>query len=157
MKGKYKNVVIDVSLEESCVDQLMSLKNSPVLRNADQVFIVTVYNETMKSCLPVELIDHTDLEQIEKYAKSRLEDIKLELLPDGVDSSGWYTEVIFNKDAKRVALEYLTERKADLAVTTTRGEQGISGFFKDSFAFYLVQHSPCDVYVVRPVHSNHRQ
>lgn len=152
MKGKYESVVIDVSLEEGCFDQLMSLKDSPVLKNANHVYIVTVYNESMKGSLPSHIVDPTDHEEITNFAKSKMEDLKMELLPSGVGSESWHTEVVFNNDTKRVALEYLTERKANLAITATKGEQGISGVFKDSFAFYLVQHAPCDVYVVRPVH-----
>lgn len=152
MKGKYESVVIDVSLEEGCFDQLMSLKDSPILKNANHVYIMTVYNEKMKASLPSHIVDHSDHDEISKYAKAKMEDLKMELLPSGVGSESWHTEIVFNNDTKKVALEYLKERKANLAITTTRGEQGITGFFKDSFAFYLVQHAPCDVYVVRPVH-----
>ncbi|MCO4795082.1 MAG: universal stress protein [Bacteriovoracaceae bacterium] len=152
MKGKYESVVIDVSLDDTCSDQLLSLKGSPVLKNASHVYIVSVYNESMKECLPSNIVDPKDFDEIGKFAKAKLEDLKMELLPSGVESSSWHTEVVFNNDSKRVALEYLNERKASLAITATRGEQGISGVFKDSFAFYLVQHAPCDVYVVRPVH-----
>ncbi|TNF29591.1 MAG: universal stress protein [Deltaproteobacteria bacterium] len=152
MKNKYESVVIDVSLEEGCFDQLMSLKNSPILKNANHVYIMTVYNEKMKACLPSHIVDSTDHGQITEYAKAKMEDLKMELLPSDTNSESWHTEIVFNNDAKRVALDYLKERKAELAITATRGEQGITGFFKDSFAFYLVQHAPCDVYVVRPVH-----
>lgn len=152
MKGKYESVVIDVSLEEGSFDQLMSLKDSPVLKNASHVYIMTVYNESMKACLPSHIVDPTDLDEITKFAKAKMEDLKMELLPSGVGSESWHTEIVFNNNTKKVALEYLKERKANLAITTTRGEQGITGFFKDSFAFYLVQHAPCDIYVVRPVH-----
>jgi nucleotide-binding universal stress UspA family protein len=152
MRNKYSNVVIEVSLDEGCLENLLSLKRSPIFKNAEQVSLVSVYNDSMVNLLPCNIVNKEDFDEIKSVLESRLSELRDELIPSDVDPARWHVEVILSKDVKHCAIEFLRNRKADLAITSTRGHQGITGIFKDSFAFYLVQHAPCDVYVIRPVH-----
>ena len=152
MKDRYKNVVIDVSLADGSLESMLHLKNSPILANAENVHLVSVYNDKLAKYLPCSIVNKEDFNEVEKYARSRMEELKDELKPSDADPARWHVDVVFNNDIKHIAVEFLRNHQADLAVTSTRGHQGINGIFKDSFAFYLVQHAPCDVYVVRPVH-----
>ena len=152
MKDKYKRVVIDVSLADGSLESMLALKSSPIIQNAESVQLLSVYNDKLAKYLPCSIVNKEDFQEVEQYARSRMEELRDELMPSDADPAQWPIEVVFNNDIKHVAIEFLRNHQADLAVTSTRGHQGIQGIFKDSFAFYLVQHAPCDVYVVRPVH-----
>ena len=152
MKHHYDHVVIDVPMDEEGHEQIQYLKNSPILKSAKHVTLHTIYNDSMGVELPAHIVDKNKFPEIEEHILSRLEDIKTALMPADADSRSWSTKCTFNAEPKRIAVEYLQESKADLAISATRGEQGIRGLFKESFAFYLIEYAPCDVYVIRPIH-----
>ena len=152
MKNSYDNVVIEASIENGSLDNLENLKNSPLLKNAKNVSIVSVYNEKMAKYLPCHIVDKKDFNEIQQSIEVILKDLRDKIIPVDANPAHWHVEVIFNNDVKHMAVEFLRNRNADLAIISTRGFQGISGFFEDSFAFYMVQHAPCDVHVLRPIH-----
>lgn len=152
MKSKYKTVVIDVPMDDESVEQLMCLKDSPILDNANQIFLLTVYNDMMGHELPAWIVNKNDFPNIEKYVHDRLEDIMQELCPNEDQQRKWATRCLFNGDPKQATLDFLEEVKADLTISATRGEQNLFGVFKKSFSSHLIETAPCDVYVVRPVH-----
>ena len=150
MKEKYTSVVIEVSMEDSLLDQLKYLQNSPILKFADQVHFIHIYNDQSDTKFPVN-IDSKSNSEVEKYISDKLKGLMDDLKPDDVKGE-WFFKVLFHSDYKLHTLQFLKEVKADLVVLATRGEQGIQGMFKDSLSFYLAENSPCDVYILRPVH-----
>jgi nucleotide-binding universal stress UspA family protein len=150
MKESYDNVVIDVSIEKTQLELVKYLKNSPILRCAKNVHLVHIYNETCDEFLPVN-IRNCDKKEIEAFISSTLTDLRDEIKPEG-STGQWFTQTLFHADVKLHSIDFLKEVSADLVVSATRGQHGPSGFFKDSFTYFLVEHAPCDVYVLRPVH-----
>ena len=144
-----KNVAINISLNPKTFEQLESLVDSPILKSAKKVSLVHIYNkESQSSFLPCKNGHTLTLEDVEKHVTKKLSKFR-ELLHLDTEIE---IKVIFNRDAKIKVLEYLEQNKTDLVVVSTRGEMGVEGLFKNSFSFWLVEHAPCDVYVVRPVH-----
>lgn len=148
MRNTYNNVVIEVSLDPVHLLRIKDLVNSPMLKNAKNVHIVNVFDKCQANFLPIS-IDKKDLESVEEFVSSILEDLKEELLPTGADSENWIVHSFFSSDSKIKSREYLRQIKADLVITSTRGEQNTSGLFCDSFSYYLVSNAPCDVYVLK--------
>ncbi|GAB4018168.1 MAG: hypothetical protein Fur0010_19200 [Bdellovibrio sp.] len=151
MKTSYDSVVVEVSLEKDCMKSLMSLKDSPVLFNAKKVTFLHVYNQNTEADLPFDIKNMNDKSEVEKVIKQKMNDLKHKIAGQETPAS-WFTQVIYHSDAKLETLEFLKQVSADLVVVATRGGHGATGVFKNSFASYLVEYSPCDVYVIRPVH-----
>ena len=151
MKSEYKSVVIEVSLDKDCLQMLKHLKNSPVLENAKKVTLLHVYNDKTDIHLPMDLKNKHDKTEVETAIKKAMNQVRDEIVPTG-DCDHWFTQVIYHSDAKLETLQFLKQVAADLVVVATRGNHGATGVFKDSFANYLMEYSPCDVYVLRPVH-----
>lgn len=151
MKNVYESVVIEVGLDKESLHNLEYLKDSPVLNNAKKVTFLHVYNDKSDIHLPLDMKNRTDKNEIEKIIKLKLNDLKSILSPDK-SLDHWFTQVIYHSDSKLETLQFLKQVSADLVVVATRGKHGASGLFRDSFSSYLVEYSPCDVYVVRPIH-----
>jgi nucleotide-binding universal stress UspA family protein len=147
MKERYESIVIDVSIDPAQLEQLRELKDNCFLKTAEKVHIVHIYNERSDKFLPLE-IGKTDKTAIERYINGELENLKKEISEDA--KGEWFCQTLYNADAKLKSVDFLKEVNADLVILATRGLQGLEGVFKDSFAFYLVENAPCDVYVLRP-------
>ena len=142
-----ENIVIEVSLEEKLLDQLKSLASNPILENAKNIHLVSIINDSMKSMLPLNL-------ESEKQQRNYLEELhqKLQASFGLKDNSKFQSHFHYSNDEKIIALKFLEQNQSDLVVTATRGNNGIKGVFQNSFTEFLIENSPCDVYVVRPVH-----
>jgi len=151
MKSNYESVVIKVGIDKDSIHNLESIKDSPVLNNAKKVTFLHVYNEKSDIHLPLDMKNRTDKTEVEKVVKAKLNDLKKVLSPEK-SMDNWYTQVIYHSDAKLETLQFLKQVSADLVIVATRGKHGASGLFRDSFSSYLVEYSPCDVYVIRPIH-----
>ena len=149
MDSVFKNVVIEVSFDETLYDQLKSLRGNSTLVTAEKVHLVHVYNNKAGDKFPMGIDDR---DKMIAYMDEKLNSLKCELLPESANEDSWYTKILMNSDIKLETLKFLDEVEADLVVTATRGSGGSPVVFDDSFSSYLLQHSPCDVLVVRPVH-----
>ena len=156
MRHKYKTVVIEVSLDPKTIDQILTLKRSPILENAYSIHFVHIYNSELKPRY-LELSEgKTDFEAIEKCVLDKLEEIKNEIIA-GLDVIGYSkTHCIFDRNVKLKAIQYIKEINADLVVAATRGMHGIEGMFTNSFSNFLVDHAPCDVHIIRPIRKENR-
>lgn len=147
---RFKNIVVSVSLDGKSAKELFELKNSDLLGNADNIYFIHIYNERSKKYLP-STIDTNNFEEIENHVVQKLHELADELIHGHLNKSEQrHSHCLFNNDAKIKILDYLTRVKADLVIASTRGEQGLEGFFTDSYCNWLVEHAPCDVLVVRP-------
>lgn len=154
MKSQYQTIVIDVPMDDEGLEQLMYLKKSPLLINAKKVILLTIYNETMGHEVPSWIINKNDFENIEQYILDRLESVTDELCPSLDAQEKWFRKCLFNGDPKLAMLEFLKEVHADLTISANKGELGMCGVFRSSTSNHLIETSPCDVYVVRPVHQS---
>ncbi|PIP95286.1 MAG: hypothetical protein COW00_18795 [Bdellovibrio sp. CG12_big_fil_rev_8_21_14_0_65_39_13] len=151
MKSVYDSIVVEVGIDKDSIHNLEFLKDSPVLNNAKKVTFLHVYNEKSDIHLPLDMKDRANKAEVEKIVKAKLNDLKKVLSPEK-SMDNWFTQVIYHSDAKLETLQFLKQVSADLVVVATRGKHGASGLFRDSFSSYLVEYSPCDVYVIRPIH-----
>ena len=55
----------------------------------------------------------------------------------------------FDNSPKEGMIRYLKEHNADLAITLTKEKHGLAGYFSSSFTDHLVDHAPCNVFVIR--------
>lgn len=145
--NNFENIVIEVSTEKDMIKQLECLSASPLVTSAKDIHLLSVLNDQQRDFLPLNI--ETD-EQIEEYVKSLHSDLrdKLSKNSDATVSSN----MILRSDSKLEAVEYLKKVKADLVITATHGNMGVKGVYMNSFTEFLLMHSPCDVYVVRPIH-----
>ena len=97
-------------------------------------------------------IDRESEKDIEAFIHEKFDSVVQKLWGHNLDQQGQNVEkaILFHKEPKLRAINYLKEEKADSCIVVTRGDQGVEGVFKDSFAYYLVAHAPCDVLVLRP-------
>ena len=131
----------------------MTLKSSPILENADSLHFVHIYNSELKPWYLEISGDSTEFEVIEKYVVKKLDEIKNKVL-SGLDvSERTKTHCFFDRNVKIRAIEYIREINADLVIAATHGGHGVEGMFSDSFSNFLVEHSPCDVHIIRPTQS----
>ena len=146
----FKNIAILVSLDEKHVKELSELKDSELLSHADNIYFVHIFSERSKKDLPLSVDSH-DFEDVKHFVMDRLKELCTELVPSHHNENDErHCHCLFNSSEKIKVLDYLEEVKADLVITSTKGEQGLEGVFKESFSFWLVEHAPCDVLVVRP-------
>lgn len=147
---KFKNIVISVSLDKRCPEELSELKDSDLLSNADNIYLVHIYNDKSKKYLSGN-INANNFEEVEDYIVKKLHGLTDHLVPGHFNKNNQrHSYCLFNSSAKIKILDYLKEIGADLIIASTKGEQGIEGFFTDSYCYWLVEHAPCDVLVVRP-------
>ncbi len=136
------------------MEEIFKLKDSEMLNKAENIYLVHIFNEKSKKHLPQE-IQNKDFTEIENYVIQKLHRLTDDLLPGHHNrSEERHSHCIFNINEKIKILDYLKEIKADLVISPTQGKQGIEGIFKDSFCFWLVEHAPCDVFVIRPKQKN---
>jgi nucleotide-binding universal stress UspA family protein len=146
----YKNVVIDVSLDPDMMEQLLSLKDSPILCCVENVHLINIYNKKEEKYLPFSIKNFDDLDEVETFVKAELEKLskRYEFKPE----VKIHIHPLLSNDAKLDTVKYLENCSADLVITATHGKTQVEGLFRDSFNSYLLENSPCDIYSVRPVH-----
>lgn len=59
------------------------------------------------------------------------------------------SDCVFHPNPKEGMVDYIKNRKPDLAITYTKEKHGLRDYFHSSFTEYLVKHAPCDVMAVR--------
>ena len=144
---EYKHIVIDVSLNPETSKRLEALKDHSIIKNAQEVFFLHVTDKKDEHFLPV-TIEKNDEKAYDEYVQKFIEDLKKEICQNFKGKA--QTRVIHNSNTKLRSVQFLREVNADLVVVSTRGEQGVSNFFSDSFTFWVIQEGPCDVLVLKP-------
>ncbi len=116
--------------------------------NTSTFVLVHILNDKSRENFPPSVDVKKDSE-VEKYINTQFDKFE-EKFVDEATKPKVERMILLNKDTKLQAVNFLKESKADSCVVATRGEQGLSGMFTDSMAYYLVAHAPCDVLVIRP-------
>lgn len=111
--------------------------------------LVHVLDNDVRKGFPPNINVEND-EEVEKFIYEKFEKVAAKLWGDRGEKPHVEQAILFHKEPKLRALNYLKEQNANSCVVVTRGEQGVEGVFRDSFAYYLVAHAPCDVLVLRP-------
>ena len=146
---KYEHIVVECSIEEKGIEQILTLKDSPILESAKKVTLLHIYSKDMEGFLPTSL-DKSNMDEVEKHVYSILEDIR-EKLKGNIETCEWSEVCILSNDPKIKAIEHLKSTSADLVISATKGNHGITYYNRsDSFSYYLIENSPCDIYVIRP-------
>lgn len=146
---KFKNIAVSVSLNEDLLEDLKSYKDYELLNHADNVYFVHIYNQRSEQNLPDD-VKGKDFDSIREYVLGELHKVAEALVPGHKNKdSDRHSQCIFMSDEKISILDYLDEVEADLVIAETRGEQGVTGIFKDSYCFWLVEHAKCDVLVLK--------
>lgn len=114
------------------------------------VFVHILNNDAKKGFPPS--VDINDDKAVEKFVNDKFDKVEELLWADSQEKPQIEKAILFHSDPKLRALNYLKETDASSCVVVTRGEQGVEGVFRDSFAYHLVAHAPCDVLVLRPGH-----
>lgn len=110
--------------------------------------LVHIFSPNSNEELPPN-INAKNEDEVKAFINEKLGLVSHNLLGD-VPKDRIKIEILYHNEPKLRALNFLKESGADACVVATRGEQGVSGVFRESFAFYLVAHAPCDVLVLRP-------
>jgi hypothetical protein len=148
--NKIKNIVLSVNMDESSINEFRKLKNSQNLRAADNIHLIHIYNDKLKSNLPFS-VNPDDFSEIEAYVTDRLHELTDELLPGHVNKVGdRHSLCVFNASEKLEIINYLDKVGADLVIVSTRRVKGLEGLSNNSFSFWLVEHAPCNVLIIRP-------
>jgi len=87
----------------------------------------------------------TVLEELQESAKNSLEKIRLEKLPDNIQTS---TFVIQGRPAHEI-VQLAAQEKADIIVIATHGESGWQRFVFGSVAEKVVRNANCPVLTIR--------
>lgn len=150
MKKVFKNIVVLTNLNKECHYELLELKNSDFIMTANNVIFVHLFNDRIKDHLPVN-IDSNNQDEVEAHLAKELKFLSQEIIPENENYNCQVSYLsVFHKDPKIKILELLNFLDADVVIASTRGEQGAAGIFKESFSFWLVENSPCDVFIIRP-------
>lgn len=115
----------------------------------NEFHLVHILNHDDKGNFPAHVNQDSD-EEVEKFIHEKFDGVALKLWGDSSQKPQVKKSIIYHKEPKLCALNHLKDEGASSCVVVTRGEQGVEGVFKDSFAYYLVAHAPCDVLVLRP-------
>ncbi len=141
--------VLFLSLDDIVNDNFDHYKNDGFF-NIDSHFILAhILNSDSKAGFPPS-VDIKDDKAVEAFINEKFDKVADILWGDSDKKPQVEKAIIFHSEPKLSAVNYLKEVNADSCVTVTRGEQGAEGIFRDSFAYYLVAHAPCDVLVLRP-------
>jgi len=117
--------------------------------NGTSTFVlVHILNDKSRASFPPSVDVRSDAE-VEKYINQQFDKFEAKFIDEKTKPTV-ERMIILNKDTKLQAVNFLKESEADSCVVATRGEQGVSGVFSESMAYYLVAHAPCDVLVIRP-------
>lgn len=143
--SKFQNVVVELSCEKELFDRFKSLGGNPIIEQAENVHLISVFNEKQKNYLPLNIETAEDIEEYFKNLHSEIESI----LSKG-SGAKFTSHLHLNANSTIDAVDFLKEIKADLVVTATRGDSGVKGVFQNSFTEFMVENSPCDIYVIRP-------
>ncbi len=144
-KLNMKNITICVDLNEQSLKALKKLKGSPVLNDANVIlmhlFEIQVYTAEFT---PFVFPTKDQYPEIEKSTLASLEVLAKDL---GVHAQ---KKCLFVHSKEDTIIEELKNNKSDLVIVSTQNKSTLEGIFHTSFTSALVNHSPCDVYVVRP-------
>jgi len=117
--------------------------------NSTSTFVlVHILNDKSRASFPPSVDVRSDAE-VEKYINQQFDKFEAKFIDEKTKPTV-ERMILLNKDTKLQAVNFLKESEADSCVVATRGEQGVSGVFSESMAYYLVAHAPCDVLVIRP-------
>ena len=117
--------------------------------NGTSTFVlVHILNDKSRTSFPPSVDVRSDAE-VEKYINQQFDKFEAKFIDEKTKPTV-ERMILLNKDTKLQAVNFLKESEADSCVVATRGEQGVSGVFSESMAYYLVAHAPCDVLVIRP-------
>lgn len=84
-------------------------------------------------------------EEIKKSVQELLEDLEKEIQGD----FPIIKECIISTTPTMALAEYAKEKGVHEMIIGTRGNHGISGFFDNSFAEYMVRHAHCELRIIR--------
>ena len=133
--------IINDNFEHYLHDGFFNLKN--------EFHFVHILDHDNKGSFPPS-VNTDDDSAVEKFINDKFDGVAAKLWGDSAEKPKVEKSIIYHQEAKLRALNYLKEKNADSCVVVTRGEQGVEGVFKNSFAYYLVANAPCDVLVLRP-------
>lgn len=111
--------------------------------------LVHILNKNSVKYLPTN-IDVKVAGEIEKYINNQMNKVSALLWGNQKVKPEVKKVILYHSEPKLKGINYLNDISANSCVVVTRGEQDIEGLFKNSFAYYLVAHAPCDVLVLRP-------
>lgn len=123
-----ENIVIEVSIEKDMINQLECLSASPLVTNAKDIHLISVFNDQQREFLPLNI--ETD-EQIEEYVKSLHSELRDKLSKNS--EAKITSNMILRSDSKLEAVEYLKKVNANLVITATHGNMGVKGVYMNSF------------------------
>jgi len=148
--NKINNIVLSVSMDELSIKNFSELKNSHNLGLADNIHFIHIYNEKLIHNLPSSL-DCSDFGNVESYVVEKLHDLAKDLIPNHINEKGdRHSLCIFNSSEKIEILNYLERVCADLVIVSSRNEHVLEGLSPNSFSYWLIEHAPCNVLVLRP-------
>ncbi len=147
-----QEIVLCAGLDEESIKNLSALKGLFDLSKSNlhivHCFEIQVYtSEFAPFVFPTE----DKYPEIEEATKAVLRNMAFELVGKEYGEKV-QLHCLFSTTPKHKVVEFLEEKKADLAVIATRGSHGIKGLFHSSFAEYMMKFSPCDIYVTRDHH-----
>lgn len=143
------NIVLFLSGEDKWDESLLQYANDGLFLQGNHLHLVHIVNEHSLKQLPSG-VNVRDQDQVKAVFDKKFSQFQRQLSETSQRKLKFSCHLLFHKEAKLKALEFLKEVKADACVLATRGEQGVEGIFAESFSYYLVAHAPCDVLVIRP-------
>lgn len=110
--------------------------------------LVHILNDKSRSQLPPS-VDAKKDNEIENYIHSQFEKFEQQFVDEAIVPK-IEKVILLNSDTKLQAVNFLKESGADSCVVATGTDEGLTGMFHDTMAYYLVAQAPCDVLVIRP-------
>lgn len=145
---KKKKTVLFLNIEELLEESFEHFVDDGLF-NPDNYFILAhVFSPEIGEHLPPG-VDKKDPDAINSFILEKLNSVASKIWDD--PNPQWVeAEILYHQEPKLRAVNYLREVEADACVVATRGNQGVSNLFQESFAYYLVANAPCDVLILRP-------
>jgi nucleotide-binding universal stress UspA family protein len=136
------------TLDDNSIEVLSDIRHDISLKHAIihfvQIVEIQVFtSESVAAVYPEE----KDYAEIERGSTNKMKKLAEAI---GLEPDKCVFKCFFELNRETKIINYLSEVKADLVVTSTRGKHGIAGFFSSSFTDFLCKFSPCDVLVMRP-------
>jgi hypothetical protein len=144
--SNYRNILIEVSIENEQFERLVTLKDSPILKGAKKITLVNAYNSTLKEHLPKD-VNCNDFGQVEQSIKKKLEELKK--IIDPKEKLNWEIKVLFNKDLRNILVYTARELDIDLIITGSKGVD-LSLTQNRSFSHYMLESCSSDLWVLKP-------